>query len=82
MSDEIKETDALRELRAILGPQLGDGTDLAIEGLVRYMALVLRIFESIENDPERIANFQALTKESADPTMGAERSFTNQYSEP
>lgn len=82
MSDDLKETDALRELRALLRPQLGPGTDLAIEGLARYMALVLRIFESIENDPEQIARFQALTKESPDSTMGAERSFTNQYSKP
>jgi hypothetical protein len=82
MFDDIKETPALRELRSLLQPQLGEDTDLAIEGLVRYMAIVLRIFESIENDPERLAELDALTRESSDSTISAERSFTNQYSEP
>jgi hypothetical protein len=82
MFDDIKETPALRELRAVLRPQLGEDTDLASEGLVRYMAIVLRIFESIENDPERRAELDALTKDSSDSTMSAGRSFTNQYSEP
>jgi hypothetical protein len=80
MFDDTKETNALRELRALLLPKLGDNTDLAIDGLVRYMAIVVRIYESIEEDPARLAQLRALTSEASDPTMAAERSFTNQYS--
>jgi hypothetical protein len=82
MFDDIKETTALRELRTLLRPELGDDTDPAIDALVRYMAIVLRIYEAIEADPERLARLRALTKEKSDSTMDAERSFTNQYSEP
>jgi len=82
MYEDIKETDALQELRGLLRPQLGDETDLAVEGLVRYMAIVLRIFEAIEADPGRLARLDALTSGAADLTIAAERSFTNQYSEP
>jgi hypothetical protein len=82
MFDDTKETDALRELRALLRPKLGDDTDEAIEGMVRYMALVVRIYEAIEEDPERLAQLRALTSEPSDPTMTGERSFTNQYFKP
>jgi hypothetical protein len=80
--DEHIEGEALRELRDLLRPAMGDETDLAIEGLVRYMAIVIRIYESIEEDPERLARLRALTSEVEDPTMTTERSFTNQYSKP
>lgn len=80
--NEPKEGEALQELRELLSPAMGDETDLAIEGLVRYMAIVVRIYESIEEDPERLARLRALTSEAEDPTMTTERSFTNQYSKP
>lgn len=80
--DEHIESEALGELRDLLRPAMGDDTDLAIDGLVRYMAIVVRIYESVEEDPERLARLRALTKAAGDPTMTAERSFTNQYSKP
>jgi hypothetical protein len=80
--EQSKETEALRELRRRLSPVQGEQTDLAVEGLVRYMAIVVKIYEAIEANPKRLAELQALTTPEPESTMTAERSITNQYSKP
>jgi lipase chaperone LimK len=76
---EQERSESLKELRARMLPDLGDETDLAIESLIRYVAIASRIYDTVALDPERLARLDALTKKNPESTMTAERSFTNQY---
>ena len=79
----MTKTEKTREeLRALLRPEFGDGTDDAIDALAEYVEIVVRVYQTVEADPARRARLDALTNSSHPPTMTAERSFTNQYEKP
>lgn len=54
-----------------------DQLEEAEENLERYLALVLRIYDRIQNDPQAYSVFKALTASRQKPMMGAERSNFN-----
>ncbi len=71
----MKPRSSCGQLPAIrdLYPQLSDAElQQAEENLDRYIALVWRIYERVQQDPEAYAAFKTLTASRADPTMHRE----------
>jgi len=69
------------QLQKLVGPEVNDWSDAkrqeASDNLRQYVALVLRVLERLEHDPEANARFEALTEFRGGHSMNSKEAQNN-----